>query len=105
VAYYLFAEPLIERLLGGRGQAFSRFGRQKAVLARNLASAPGREEYVRVRLCGQNGHMVAEPLYGKSGLIRTLVEAQGLLRVPLNREGMEAGEAVEVLTFPAHLSA
>ncbi len=101
VAFHLFAEPIIERLLGGRGQAFSRFGRQAAVLARNLPSAPGREEYVRVRLVAQNGHLSAEPLFGKSGLIRTLVEAVGLVRVPMNREGLEAGEAVEVLTFPA----
>ncbi|CAO0824335.1 Molybdopterin molybdenumtransferase [Desulfarculales bacterium] len=101
VAFHLFAEPIIERLLGGVGRAFSRFGRQAALLSRNLPSAPGREEYVRVRLQTQNGHLNAEPLFGKSGLIRTLVEAEGLVRVPLNREGMVAGEAVEVLTFPS----
>ncbi|MFH1033556.1 MAG: gephyrin-like molybdotransferase Glp [Pseudomonadota bacterium] len=105
VAFHLFAEPMIERLLGRPGRAFSRFGRQGAVLARNLASAPGREEYVRVRLVSQNGHVAAEPIFGKSGLIRTLVEGDGLLRVPLNREGLEAGESVEVLTFPAPLPA
>lgn len=100
VAYYLLAEPFIERMLGRPGLPFARFGRAQALLARNLASAPGREEYVRVRLAANNGRLVAEPVFGKSGLLCTLVQGQGLVRIPLHQEGLEAGEPVEVLLFP-----
>jgi molybdopterin molybdotransferase len=68
-----------------------------ARLTRNVASAQGREEYLRVRLETHDGDLVAEPLLGKSGLIRTMVQADGLVAVPKDTEGLEAGAVVEVL--------
>lgn len=68
----------------------------KAVLRRSLASAPGREEFVAVRLILDDGQAWAEPVLGKSGLLRPLVQADGLLRIPLEKEGVGAGEVVEV---------
>lgn len=102
VAFHLLVEPILEAMLGRPALPFARFGRRPAVLGRNLASAQGREEYVRVRLePGREGEApVARPVLGKSGLIRTLVQGQGLVRIPLEDEGLEAGAAVEVLTFP-----
>jgi molybdopterin molybdotransferase len=44
--------------------------------------------------------LVVEPLFGKSGLIRTLTGADGLVVVPLGREGLDEGERVTVLLFP-----
>jgi molybdopterin molybdotransferase len=103
VAFHLLVEPVLEAMLGRPALPFARFGRRPAVLARNLASAQGREDYVRVRLePGENGGPErAAPVLGKSGLIRTLVQGHGLVRIPLEDEGLEAGAAVEVLTFPA----
>lgn len=100
VAFYIFAEPLLERLLGRPGKALSRFTPVSARLTRNLPSSPGREEYVRVRLLYQDGDLAAEPLFGKSGLICTLVEGHGLLRVARDTEGIEAGSQVTVHLFP-----
>jgi molybdopterin molybdotransferase len=101
VAFHLFAEPLLERMLGRRARSFARFGRLPARLARNLPSAPGREEYVRVRLARlPGGGWEALPLFGKSGLLCTMVQGEGLVPIPLNLEGLEAGQAVEVLVFP-----
>lgn len=68
----------------------------KAILRRSLASAPGREEFVAVRLILEGGQAWAEPVLGKSGLLRPLVQADGLLRIPLEKDGMGAGEVVEV---------
>lgn len=100
VAFHLFVEPLLERLLARPAASFTRFGRARAVLARNLPSAPGREEYHRVRLADRDGAPLAEPVFGKSGLLTTLIRGHGLVRVPLASEGLDAGTPVTVLAFP-----
>jgi molybdopterin molybdotransferase len=43
--------------------------------------------------------LAATPVFGKSNLIYTLVNADGLLKVPLNKAGLLAGEWVEVRLF------
>ncbi|MDI6719205.1 MAG: molybdopterin molybdotransferase MoeA [Methanomicrobiales archaeon] len=66
-----------------------------ARLRENIPSSRGREEYVRVRV--ENGE--ATPLFGKSGLLNTLVRSDGAVRVPAGSEGFEAGVEVEVLLW------
>ena len=100
VAFHLFVEPLLERRLGRKGEAFTRFGRLVAVLNRNISSAAGREQFQRVRVEGSESGWRAEPVLGRSGLLRSLVQGHGLVRVPLGSEGLEAGTEVEVLLFP-----
>ena len=39
------------------------------------------------------------PILGKSGLISTLVKADGYIVIPENRLGIEAGEMVEVYLY------
>jgi molybdopterin molybdotransferase len=68
----------------------------KAVLERNLSSGPGREEHVRVRLVNKAGKLYARPVFGKSGLISTLVRADGTVRIPEESGGFEAGQVVDV---------
>jgi molybdopterin molybdotransferase len=70
-----------------------------ALLARNLASAPGREDFYRVRLENREGKLWAVPILGKSALISTLLRADGLLHIPAEREGLYEGEEVEVELF------
>jgi molybdopterin molybdotransferase len=67
-----------------------------ARLARNLASATGRQDHIRVKLLQKEGELWAEPVLGKSGLISTLVRADGELIIPADREGLVTGETVEV---------
>lgn len=71
----------------------------EAKLTRNIESATGREDYIRVRLTGHEGVWMAEPLFGKSGLISTLVEGDGLVKVGRNVEGLYEGEMVKVMLF------
>jgi molybdopterin molybdotransferase len=66
-----------------------------ATLAMNVPSAKGREDYVRVLL--KDG--VATPLFGKSGLLNTLVRSDGIVRVPAGSEGLETGTTVEVILW------
>ena len=70
-----------------------------ARLAKNIASESGREDYVATRLTDRDGDLWAEPVFGKSNLIFTLVNADGVLKVPLNANGLEAGVLVEVRLF------
>ncbi len=68
-----------------------------ARLLRDIASAPGREDYVQVRLAEGEGGLCADPVFGKSNLIYTLIRADGTVKVPLDRSGLYAGEEVAVL--------
>ncbi|MCI0796943.1 MAG: molybdopterin molybdotransferase MoeA, partial [Chloroflexi bacterium] len=70
-----------------------------ATLTRDIPSQAGREDYVQVRLSEQDGTLEAEPIFGKSNLIYTLVRADGVLRVPLEKGGIYAGEEVSVRVY------
>jgi molybdopterin molybdotransferase len=66
-----------------------------ARLGSNVPSQKGREDYVRVRVGGG----IATPLFGKSGLLNTLVKSNGVIRIPAECEGLETGTMVEVLLW------
>jgi molybdopterin molybdotransferase len=69
----------------------------RARLSRNVASKQGREDFVRVKLRQEEEALVAEPIFGESALISTLIDADGLICVHRHTEGIYAGEIVEVL--------
>jgi len=90
------------RHLQGRQNPFDQtlWPKQRAVLAKNIASRQGREDYVRVRLEQEDtGALLAVPILGMSGLLRSLTGAHGLVRIPALLEGLEAGRQVDVLLF------
>ncbi len=97
IVMLVFGQPLLEHL-GGDVGAFDPARRimRPARLGANLSSKPGREDYVRVRLEEQNGELVAVPRLGKSGLLRTMLDADGLVCLPASLEGMRAGQDVDV---------
>lgn len=70
-----------------------------ARLSRNLASRYGREDHVRVRLEKDGEKIMAVPVPGKSGLLKTLLEAHGLIRIPENCEGLLKDDQVRVRLF------
>ena len=74
-------------------------GTVHARLLRDVASLAGREDHVQVRLVDSNGELCAEPVFGKSNLIYTLVRADGAVTVPLDKGGLYAGEEVEVRVY------
>jgi molybdopterin molybdotransferase len=71
----------------------------KATLTRDIPSQAGREDYVQMRLSEKNGILQAEPVFGKSNLIYTLVHADGVVRIPLEKGGLYAGEEVSVRIY------
>ncbi len=92
----LFLVPVLRRLQGANSLRYSRTG---ARLTHNIASVPGREDYVQVRLIERDGQLWADPVFGKSNLIYTLVKADGMLHVPLDSNGLHEGEWVQVELF------
>lgn len=87
-----------------KGTAFDqrRWPSRPALLSRNIASRQGREDYIRVRLetpDSPGGLPRAVPVPGLSGLLRTLLDAEGVIRIPARLEGLEAGTPVEALLF------
>jgi molybdopterin molybdotransferase len=84
--------PLLDMMLGLEKPLLRTV---KATLTENIPSQRGREEYVRVRV--ENGR--ATPLFGKSGLLNTLVRSDGLICIPAGYEGLEKGSVVEVILW------
>jgi molybdopterin molybdotransferase len=97
VTFDLFVAPTLYRLSGCAERPASQV--LSARLAKNLASAPGREDYIQVRLERRDGELWAEPVFGKSNLIYTLVRSDGLVKIELDKGGLSAGETVEVRLF------
>jgi molybdopterin molybdotransferase len=101
--------PLIKSYLG-----LTSIRVQSTVLAKlmiNIASQAGREDWIAVKLIPNSKKLpsdiqkkseeefsyFAEPIFGKSNLIFSLVAADGLIRIPMERTGISAGEIVEVI--------
>jgi molybdopterin molybdotransferase len=100
VIFDLFAAPLIRKLGGEERCGLGSFQPTvRAKLETNIASQIGREDYVRVRLERNGDSFAAMPLPNKSGAIFTLVKADGMVRIDLNQDGLEAGQEVEVILF------
>jgi molybdopterin molybdotransferase len=68
-----------------------------ARMKRNVASAQGRTDFLRVRLTEKDGEYWAEPILGKSGLISTMVHADGLVEIPENTEGLDKEMEIRVI--------
>lgn len=68
----------------------------KAVLARKVASKLGLEEFLRVVLGRVGGEVVAVPIQRGAGLITSLTRADGIVRIPHDEEGYDAGKTVTV---------
>jgi len=87
--------PFLQRIQGHRVP--KPLVRVPAKLTRNVASAQGRRDFVRVMLeTGETG-LTAKPVLGKSGLIRTMVLADGLLDIGENLEGLEKNTVTQVI--------
>lgn len=85
--------PVIECLCGC---AVAHDETAEATLTRPCTSSLKYEEFVRVRLGVVGGKTVATPLSRGAGVVTSFVKADGILDIPQNAEGYEAGEKVRV---------
>ena len=96
ITFNLFVIPSIYKLSGCHEPPQPHL---QARLTHNIASAPGREDYIPVRIEERNGELWAEPIFGKSNLITTMIKADGTAQVELDKAGLTAGEMVNVRLF------
>jgi molybdopterin molybdotransferase len=96
IVFKVIVKPFIE-YMGGISQEDRRQLHIKAKMTRNISSAQGRTDCIRVKLERIDGVFFAEPVLGKSGLINTMVKADGIVMVDINSEGLEEGAEVDVV--------
>jgi molybdopterin molybdotransferase len=93
----LLVIPTIHRLLGCSNPPQPAVVRAR--VARNVAATPGREDRIAAKLVERGGQLWAEPVFGKSNLIYTLVRADGTFTIPLDAGGVTMGDIVDVRLF------
>lgn len=67
-----------------------------AVMSLNYHKAKGREEYLPVNIITKDNKVIAEPVFGKAGLISSFSKAWGYIKIEKNIEGLKEGQMVEV---------
>ena len=93
IAFEQFVKPLLWNL---QGLSAPEPPIVPSILARKVASKLGLEEFVRVVLGRVGGELVAVPIQRGAGLITSLTRADGIVRIPHNEEGFDAGRKVDV---------
>lgn len=96
IIFSLFGKAILD-ILGGGEVKESRLNFAK--VTKNIPSAPGRTDYIRIRLFEENNEWYAEPILGKSGLISTLVKSDGMIEIASESEGVHKGDRVPVILF------
>jgi molybdopterin molybdotransferase len=91
----LFVHPVLQKLLGLSEPGLN--PSIEAELSINIPSRAGREDWIPVRVLIDSKGLKAEPVFGKSNLIFTLVKSNGLVKIPVDSNGIDAGEIVEVI--------
>jgi molybdopterin molybdotransferase len=95
VVFHVLVRPFMDHVRGIPPSLGERWP-LRARLSRNVPSKQGREDFIRVRVQQEGEGLVAEPIFGESGLISTLVRADGLVRIDRHTEGVYADAEVEV---------
>jgi molybdopterin molybdotransferase len=93
----LFVNPLIRKLMAARERDLK--PSLQAQLTVNVASEAGREDHLPVRIFWEEDRRMAEPVFGRSNLIFTLVRADGLVRIAAEATGLPSGKLVDVQLF------
>ena len=97
VVFGILVRPVIQALMGRTESPVTRG--VHARLMKDIRSATGREDHVQVKLVEGEGGVLADPVFGKSNLISTLVEADGVVIVPLDDGGLYTGDEVFVRLY------
>ncbi|MFT9486429.1 MAG: gephyrin-like molybdotransferase Glp [Tepidibacillus sp.] len=97
VLFELFGRQIMNQLHHVNENPFAK--QLRARISRNIASQVGRTDYVRVQLEIRDHELWANPVFGKSGLITNLVKSDGMIEISQYKEGIIAGEWVNVILF------
>lgn len=92
----IFVEPLLARWLGRSPRKPAEL---EATLTRKITSPAGDDDYVRVAVGEVGERVIAAPLSRGSGVITSLVRADGIMIIPRGSQGYPAGERVQVRLY------
>ncbi|MDQ1301768.1 MAG: molybdopterin molybdotransferase, partial [Chloroflexota bacterium] len=92
----LLVKPTVARWLGQPGEERAEV---MATITRKVVSPEGEEEFLRVTVGQVGDRVVATPLPGGSGVLMSLVRADGIVRIPRGAGGFEPGAAVTVALY------
>ncbi len=93
ITFTLFVRPLIYQL---QGLEFKEPDTLKAMISRQVASTPGQEEFVRIKVGKVGDRYIATPISRGAGVLMSLVRADGFIRIPAMSEGIGSGTEVQV---------
>jgi len=79
-----------------QGLEFKESDTLKAMISRQIASTPGQEEFVRVKVGKVGDQYIATPISRGAGVLMSLVRADGFIRIPAMSEGIGSGAEVQV---------
>jgi molybdopterin molybdotransferase len=100
VCFDLFVRPALVQLEGLRERDGERMSHTvRARLTQSIHSPAGRQENVTVSLEERDGELWAVPLLGKSGVLSTMVRADGTFEIPVGLLGHEKGDSVTVTLY------
>jgi putative molybdopterin biosynthesis protein len=91
IAFEQFVQPLLYAMQGRRNLKRSKLA---VTPTRKIASKLGVEEFLRVKLGRVGDKAVAAPLPRGAGVITSLTEADGIIRIPNHVEGIKEQEVV-----------
>lgn len=100
IIFYLFIRPLIRKLSGLPTE--SGLTQTVAMTSQPIPSTVGKKEFVQVSISWHEDRElpVATPVYGKSGLLRPLIQSDGLLVIDKDVQGLAANVIARILLFP-----
>jgi putative molybdopterin biosynthesis protein len=93
LTFSLFAKPIIFRWQGLEPESPEIL---KVKMSRQVASALGQEEFLRLKIGKVGDSFVATPVTRGAGVLMSLVRADGLARIPAMSEGIGAGAEVAI---------
>jgi len=92
----IFVAPLLARWLGREPEAPPTVN---ATLTHKVTSPPGDDDYMRVAVGRVGERLLAAPLSRGSGVITSLVRADGIVILPRGSQGLAAGEQVTIRLY------
>ncbi len=99
VCFDFFVKPAIDILSGKSSAEPDIQASVKARLKRNINSAAGRLDVIRVELKYESDGLQAIPILGKSGAISTLSKAHGYFLIAEDCQGVNIDDPVEVYLY------
>ncbi len=86
IVFDLLVRPIIHTFSGCK--SYPEPKTVTAKLLRDIPSIAGREDYIQVQLIQKDNSLYADPIFGKSNLIYTLVRSDGTVKIPLDSGGL-----------------